>query len=41
MDFFEDFGGCTTIAIIGVILLVIIVCVAIVVLGGSLPNLIG
>ena len=41
MDFLEDLGGCAIIAIAGIIVLVLLLCVAVVVVGGAIPELIG
>ncbi len=41
MDLFEDLGGCAVIAVVGLILLLLVVCVAVVVLGVALPDLTG
>ena len=41
MDIFEDLGGCVTIAIIGFIVLVLVVCVAVFVFGAALTDLTG
>jgi hypothetical protein len=41
LDFFEDLGGCAVFAIIAVVVLLLLVCVAVVFLGVALPNFIG
>ncbi len=41
MDFMEDMGGCALIAIVGVVVLLLVACVAVVILGASLPNIFG
>ncbi|MEJ7901832.1 MAG: hypothetical protein WKF63_08275 [Thermomicrobiales bacterium] len=41
MDFFEDLGGCAMIGIVAGILLLLVICVAVLILGGVLPDLIG
>ncbi len=41
MDIFEDIGGCALIAIASATILLLIACVALVVLGGALHDLVG
>jgi hypothetical protein len=38
MDIFEDLGGCAIIAIIAVVVLLLVGCVAMIVLGVALPS---
>ncbi len=39
MDFFEDLGGCAMIGIVAGILLLLVICVAVLILGGVLLDL--
>jgi hypothetical protein len=41
MDFLEDLGGCAMIGIVAAILLLLVVCVAVLIVGGALPDLVG
>jgi hypothetical protein len=41
MDFLEDLGGCALFAVIAVIILLLIVCVAVVFLGVAIPTFFG
>lgn len=40
-DIFEDFGGCAVIGIVVVVILLLLICVAIVVFGVALSDIIG
>ena len=41
MDLFEDLGGCAVIAVVGLILLLLVACVAVALLGVAAPDLVG
>lgn len=41
MEIFEDMGGCVTIAIVALVILLLVACVAIVVFGVALTDLFG
>jgi hypothetical protein len=41
VDLFEDLGGCAIIAIVAFIVLLLVACVAMVLLGVAVPNVIG
>lgn len=40
MDIFEDMSGCVLIAIAGALIIFLLACVALVVVGGALPDLV-
>lgn len=41
MDLIEDFGGCLVLALIALVVLLLIACVAVVLFGVAVPDLIG
>lgn len=41
MDIFEDIGGCALFAVIAAVVLLLIACVAFILLGAAIPDIIG